>query len=615
MNKQSATMSFNTNMPRLAALAFVLSLCACSTAASLGQEPDGTRSRVTTPRERRPGKETSKILIPRRGPQKVRLLVTANLTDATVILEDDREIFDNDRVEDYVHKATILRPGEYEVELRPGNYVLRVSRPGYQTATSKISIAASPQQLEVEATLVPVVALVDLKVKTIPSDVELYLDGAPKGTSGADGQLVIKQLNPKQSYKLRGRKPPDYRPHEIEVPPGKTEIDIALPPAWISLKVKTIPSEAAVYLDNAYKGDSDKSGALVIERVSTGESHTIRVEKKPEYLGKIVEVTTDKPEITITLDPDPVVARSKSIKQQLDLGRLQEAFNTYNALSQERPDYDALPRLLDGLLQALQTRSAAMMAQLGPYGLQVSPDELREMGQFYEQAHKLRPGDSSVAALSEYWRMKSLVAAARQTSDPNSRASLLRNAAAIVPVVNTLNPQNAPLLFDSAWVQMRVGDAAAARKGFELTQRLSPNWALPLFALGLIDMSAADQGKAKQARAAGYQEAINKFTRAIEMKRDFFHAYAQRCFAYATINMHNEAVSDGLLAVAMKPQSAYAHFALGFAYFQKGKSEYRNALRNFEDALMLKEDELDEATRLSVQQKVAIVKKSLGIKS
>jgi tetratricopeptide (TPR) repeat protein len=510
------------------------------------------------------------------------------------------------------------RPGEYEVELRPGNYVLRVSRPGYQTATSKISLAASSQPLEVVATLVPVVTLLDLKVKTIPSDVELYLDGAPKGTSGADGQHVIKQLNPTQSYKLRGRKPPDYRPHEIEVPPGKTEIEITLPPAWINLKVKTIPGEAAVYLGNAYKGDSDKSGALVIERVSTTESHTIRVEKKPEYLRKIVEVTevtADKPEITITLDPDPVVARSKSIKQQLDLGSLQEAFNTYNALSQERPDYDALPRLLDGLLQGLQTRSAAMMAQLGPYGLHVSPDELREMGQFYEQARKLRPGDSLVAAISEYWRMKSLVAAARQTSDPTSRASLLRNAAAIAPIVNTLNPQNAPVLFDSAWVQVRVGDAAAARKGFELTQRLSPNWALPPFALGLMDMSAADQGKTKQARAAGYLEAISKFTRAIEMKRDFFHAYAQRCFAYATINMHNEAVSDGLLAVAMKPQSAYAHFALGFAYFQKGKSEYRNALRNFEDALTLKEDELDEATRLSVQQKVAVVKKSLGIKS
>ena len=614
MNKQAATMCLNRNLSNLAALAFALALCACSAAVTLGQEPDGTRSRITPPRERRPDRVTSRI-VPKRAPQKVLLLIATNLPDATVIVEDDREIFEDDREEDYSHRATIRRPGEHEIELRPGNYVLRVSRHGYQPASSKISLAASPPQQEVEATLVPVVTLVDLKVKTIPGDVELSLDGAPKGASGADGQHVIRQINPTQSHKLRGRKPPDYRPHEIEVSPGKTEIEIVLPPAWINLKVKTVPGEAAVYLNNAYKGDSDKSGALVIDRVSTDESHTIRVEKKPEYLGKTVDVTTDKSEVTVTLDPDPVVARSKALKQLLDAGRLQDAFNTYNALSQERPDYDALPRLLDGLLQGLQTRSAAMIAQVGPYGLQAGPEESREMSQFYEQARKLRPGDSSVAALTEYWRMKSLVAAAQQTPDPNVRASLLRNAAAVASVVDTLNPQNAQVLFDSAWVQVRAGNAAAARKGFELTQRLSPTWALPHFALGLMDMNAADQERAKQARAGRYQEAIGKFTRAIEVKRDFFYAYALRCFAYATINMHNEAVSDGLLAVAMKPQSAYGHFALGFAYFQKGKPEYRNALRYFEDALNLKEDELDEATRLSVQQKVAVVKKSLGIKS
>lgn len=613
MNKPTATTSLNRNLSSRAALAFALVLCACPTAVTLGQLPDGTRSEITAPRERRPDRVTSRI-IPKRGPQKVLLLIATNEPNVTVTAEDDREIFENERVEDYSHKVTTRGPREYEVELRPGNYVLRVSRQGLQTASSKISIAASPPQQEVEATLVPVVKLVDLKVKTTPGDVELFLDGVSKGASGTDGQYLLRQINPTQTYKLQGRKPPDYHTYVIDVLPGKTEIELVLPPVWVKLRVKTVPGEAAVYLDNAYKGDSDKSGALVLDRVSTGEAHTIRVEKKPEYLGKLVDAPTDKLDITITLDPDPVVARSKSLKQLLDAGQLPDAFSAYSALAQERPDYDALPRLLDGLLQSLQTRSAAMIAQVGPYGLQVGPEESREMSQLYEQARKLRSGDSSVAALAEYWRMKSLVATARQTPDPNARAALLRNAAAVASVVDALNPQNAQVLFDSAWVQLSAGDAVAARKGFELTHRLNPTWALPQFALGLMDVNAADQKKVKQARVSGYQEAIGKFTTAIEVKRDFFHAYALRSFAYATINMPNEAVSDGLLAVAMKPQSAYGHFALGFAYFQKGKSEYRNALRNFEDALNLKEDELDEATRLSVQQKVMVVKKSLGIK-
>jgi tetratricopeptide (TPR) repeat protein len=79
--------------------------------------------------------------------------------------------------------------------------------------------------------------------------------------------------------------------------------------------------------------------------------------------------------------------------------------------------------------------------------------------------------------------------------------------------------------------------------------------------------------------------------------------------------MHQEAIANGQQAVAMRPQSAYSHFALGFAYYQKGKPEYRNSLNEFERALALRDDALDEQLKFSIQQKLVIVKKTLGIKN
>jgi tetratricopeptide (TPR) repeat protein len=562
---------------------------------------------VTAPRPRSPGSRSGEV-VKRGSRQKVSLIINTDPADARVFVADENS-------EDVGYNPVAVGPGKYQIELWPKSYRFYVNRQGYYPVSAEINIAASPLQQEVDATLVQMVTLINLNVKTNPPEVELTLDGEPKGVSGPDGRHVLRQVNPTQEHKLRGRKYPGYTTTEITVPPGTTEIGLTLPSESASLKVITDPPEAEVYLNDAYKGTSNKEGLLMLEGINPSRTHALRAEKRPDYASTPVEVQPNSPEVKIKLLPDPIVARSRALKQHLDSGRLAEAFNAYNALSQERPDYEALPRLLDAVLQLLLTRSTNMIAQVGPYGLQVGSNESREMSQFYEQARLLRPGDSAVAALAEYWKMKSLITTVGQSSDPARRASMLRNTAALASVVDVLNPQNAQVLFDSAWVHMKAGDSAAAKKGFELTQRLNPSWGLPYFALGLMDMNVADQERVKAVRTAKYQEAIVKFSKAIDMKPDFFHAYALRCFAYATINMYYEAIANGQQAVAMRPQSAYAHYALGFAYFQKGKQEYRNSLSEFERALSLKEDELDEATKLSVQQKIAIVKKSLGIKS
>lgn len=102
-------------------------------------------------------------------------------------------------------------------------------------------------------------------------------------------------------------------------------------------------------------------------------------------------------------------------------------------------------------------------------------------------------------------------------------------------------------------------------------------------------MNAADSesAKAKALKLQKYGQAIDSFTKAITLKHDFSRAYALRSMSYAGLKKFEEAIANGQQAIALDPQSAYAHYALGFAYFQKGKSAYRNAREEFNRALSL----------------------------
>jgi hypothetical protein len=48
---------------------------------------------------------------------------------------------------------------------------------------------------------------------------------------------------------------------------------------------------------------------------------------------------------------------------------------------------------------------------------------------------------------------------------------------------------------------------------------------------------------------------------------------------------------------------------LGLAYFQKGKSAYRCALSEFNQALTLDGGELDQGTKNSIQERLVLIKK------
>jgi tetratricopeptide (TPR) repeat protein len=495
--------------------------------------------------------------------------------------------------------------GDYELKLSPGPHAIRVARDGYVTSEGEVDVVATPEAREVEFTLAQ--AVTALNVMTTPGEAEVYLDDSYRGTSNNNSLLVIERVNPSQPHTLRVSKV-GYQTQTVAVTTYIGQISVALVSNSAKLTVKTIPPEAEVYLDDVYRGTSTGDGLLVIEGVNPNQTHTLR-SKKDGYQRQSVTVGPKTAESTINLAPDPVVLLIKSLKQNIAAGRLVEAFAEYSQLSADAPDHQEMTRLLESLLQNLQARSTDILTRVGPYGLSLESKDLQEMNGLYKEALRWRVGDDAIDGFGKYWALKN--ALVQGTKSASMSESNRRIARTNLLELGEHNLRNAYLLFDMGWAWERLNDRLDALKYFDRTQESKPDWAYPHFARGFLAMNDAESEAKKTAKVAKYGLAIESFSKAISLKHDFARSYELRSISYGVIKRYEESIASGLQAVAIDPQSAYAHFALGFAYFQKGKSGYRNALPEFNQALMLDGGELDEATKSSIQQRLALIKKSV----
>lgn len=496
--------------------------------------------------------------------------------------------------------------GEMEVKLLPGAYYVRVSRTGYITMEAEIEVADTTEVQEAEFTLP--LALTTLNVVTEPPETEIYLDNVYKGASDPNGLLVIERVNPNQPHTLRAAKE-GYQQQTMPLTSYSGQIVVKLFPSAVRLKVLTEPPEAEVYLDGVYKGTSSE-GVLLIEQVNPNQSHTVRAARSG-YTQQSVTLPPGKHEITVRLSPDPVVLLARSLSQNVAQGRLTEAFPEYERLAAEAPDHQELPRLLEAILQSLKARTAAALRQVGPYGLDADLDDVQELSGLYERARGRRAGDETLDYFSRYWAFKELMLRADRSPSSPEREGLRQKARALLAELGRRPTDSAQLLLDLGWAWWKLDDKPAALKHLLRAQELRPDWAYAHFALGVIAMREAELEVSKSPKALKYGQAIASFNKAIEAKPDFARAYALHSLSNAVMRRYEEAIASGRRAAALEPQSAYAHFALGFAYFQRGKPGYVNALSAYERALALGGSELDAATRASIQRQLAVIRKAL----
>jgi Flp pilus assembly protein TadD len=495
--------------------------------------------------------------------------------------------------------------GELETKLSPGNYSIRVSREGYVTREAEVDVLATPDAQEVEFTLPSPVT--SLNIVTDPPGAEVYLDDVYKGSSGADGLLVLERVNPSQPHTLRLSKD-NYVPQSTPITSYTGQISIKLLPDSIRLKITTDPPEAEVYLDEVYKGTSTAEGTLVVEQVNPNQSHTVRA-KKDGFRQQSTSLAAGSAQSTVTLSPDPIVLLVRLTKELVAGNRLVEAGASFNQLAKAEPNHQELPRLSESILLALQARTTEMLKRVEPYGLSVNLNETREMSSLYTEVRTWRRGDEAIDNLGKYWSLRLALLSADGSASAPEATNLRRSARSSLSDLSEQNLRNPYLLLELGWSWWKLGEKAAARRQFAAAQELKPDWAYPHFALGVMSMDAGENERAKSAKVAHFNQALESLSKAIALKHDFATAYALKSMIYSQLKKEEEAIANGLQAVAVDPQSAYAHFVLGYAYFEKGKSQYRNSLNEFNRALALGGAELSDLMKNTMQTRVMQIKK------
>jgi hypothetical protein len=497
--------------------------------------------------------------------------------------------------------------GEMELRMTPGTYAVKVSRDGYITREADVDVLSTPEAQEIEFTLLT--AFVTLNVVTDPPGAEVYLDDIYKGATSPTGLLVLEKITPGQPHVLRARKD-GYVHQSTPITSYTGQISIKLLPDAISLRVTTDPPEAEVYLDEVYKGTSTSGGMLVIEQVNPNQSHNVRA-KKEGYRQQSASLAPGASESTITLSPDPVVLLVRDIKQRVAESRLVEAVASFNQLTRDAPDHQELTRLSESILLAIQSRTTEMLKRVEPYGLAIGAHETQEMSSLYNAARHWRPGDEAIENQSKYWLLRLVLLNAEQAGSLTEKDNLRRSVRPTLLELSESNLRNPYLVLDLGWSWWKLNDRGGAQKQFKAAQELKPDWAYPYFALGFLSMEAAENERAKSMKIAGSSQALENFTKAISLKHDFAVAYALKSIIYSQLKKDEDSIATALQAVAVDPQNASAHFALGYAYFEKGKSQYRGALTEFNKAIALGGTELNEGMKNAIQLRIIRIKKTL----
>jgi len=585
-------------------LAFLVTLIS-GTQARAFQDENANRGAISTPRSRVAEKVRTRPRVTNPRSNRARLIQpnTINTVSLWIVSNPANcKLF----IDGESRGETDLS-GELELKLPPGTYSVRLSREGYITREADVDVLPTPEAQEAQFTLP--VALVTLNVVTDPQGAEVYLDDVYKGASGPTGSLLLERVNPSQAHTLRVRKA-GYVQQSTPVTANAGQISIKLLPDSVRLAVVTDPPEAEVYLNDVYKGTSTQDGSLVIDNVNPNQLHVVRA-KKSGFLPQSLQLPPNSSQALIKLSPDPVVLLVKNIKRMVAQDHLIDAYAGYDQLVKDDPDHPELPRLSESILQSVQARSTDQIRQVGYFGLSMPIKEIEEMNKLYEHARQGRVGDETVDIATKYWSLKLLLAKSDQPALATERETLLSNARSVLADLSDRNLRNPYLVLDLGWSWWKLNDKSGSQKQFKAAQELRPDWAYPYFALGLVAMNTAENEGAKSAKQIAYGLAIDSFTKAIRLRQNFATAYALQSLSYTSIKRQEEALASGLQGVAVGPQNALAHFALGSAYFEKGKSGYRSSLDELNRALALDVSELSDGNKRSIQQLLIKIKRTI----
>ena len=108
------------------------------------------------------------------------------------------------------------------------------------------------------------------------------------------------------------------------------------------------------------------------------------------------------------------------------------------------------------------------------------------------------------------------------------------------------------------------------------------------FYKGLACQNRGDQNTISEEKQKEYEESIEHYTKAIDLKPDFASAYNNRGNAYGDKGDYDLAIEDYTKAIQFNPNFANAYYNRGIAYGDKG--DYDLAIEDYTKAIQLKSD-------------------------
>ncbi|MFB2937866.1 tetratricopeptide repeat protein [Aerosakkonemataceae cyanobacterium BLCC-F154] len=102
-----------------------------------------------------------------------------------------------------------------------------------------------------------------------------------------------------------------------------------------------------------------------------------------------------------------------------------------------------------------------------------------------------------------------------------------------------------------------------------------------------MQMSAQEFFRAgvEQMQRQNYLEAVQDFSKAIDLNQNFSAAFSNRCLAYLQLGEYESAIEDCSQTVNLNPQNTEAFLNLGLAYYKLGN--YQAAIANYHQVIKL----------------------------
>ncbi|MDT7542645.1 MAG: hypothetical protein QOE33_2549, partial [Acidobacteriota bacterium] len=432
----------------------------------------------------------------------------------------------------------------------------------------------------------------ELHIVTNTPGCRIFTDARFGGETDARGQITLTLRT--GVHTIRAEQPGYFPAEQIVNAPRATAVVFSLAPQLFDLKVKTAPPAAYVSLDGRVVGRTGPDGQLTIPRLITG-LHKLGV-GLDEFLANeqtfnLVNDTT----IHVALMHDPAVAAAHEIERALAAHNLALAFDVYRR-APANATHPALARSREAMLQQLHLRSQDALQRTAPDGLFIASGEADLLQGLFREASAWGAGDPILAGLADYWGAKNFEARIEQTTSPNERFSLaLSERDALAHVGAATMRQYDLVLYDMGWCYLRRGDADAAERLFLQMRAQNSAWSLPRYALARVMLDHADHEADTSLRHAHLKAVVQNLTALLASNPPFAQALSARALALAHLGEMNEANAYAQNAVLLEPSSAYAHYVLGYVFFQRGKT--RDARREIEAALSARAWELDDTSR------------------